>query len=172
MSDLKANRKTLQFYRVYVKKWSVTEAAKAIGVVFPTLYAWEAGQNAPSESSLKKIANAYDCEPIDLTQEITENDKEYSENQIKRIRERCEESDDSKDWRLALEIHKHFYPEPTKLEIEMTEKEKEKKNLSDRVRGSMYSEAAHSDEEESEDITEDDLTESSDNDDAYYGNDN
>ena len=38
---------------------TVDQAAERIGVVFTTLYRWEAGENTPSMSKLEKIREVY-----------------------------------------------------------------------------------------------------------------
>lgn len=44
---------------------SGTEAAKKIGVTFPTLYNWESGKTTPTIMQLKKLCELYSC-PMDI----------------------------------------------------------------------------------------------------------
>ena len=117
MEKLAVNPNTIKILRIQAGL-QPPQAADLIGVSYQTINRWENGKTLPSEKHMQAMARAYNVDVIDLTEPITEEEKEYSENSLKAIKYKSFLSDEVAEKRLGFDIHKFQFPEPTKIKVE------------------------------------------------------
>ena len=116
----------LKYYRRVVYGMSVDELAIKLKVHPQTVSNWEHGSRSPSEKNLALLAKAFRCSVEDLCTEILHDFRETALDSIQAKFHYFIKSKNPKEARVAIDIYKHLFPEPLKVDIDVAISEGEK----------------------------------------------
>jgi len=129
MEEKKFNPETLRTIRMLMNL-RILEVADAIGVSRMSIMNWESGRITPKEIHQKLLAKLYRVNVEDFYDEFDVDFRDIATKSVKELFLRNIELENPKYQVIALDIYKHLYPEPTKVEMDLNITEAEEQDQS------------------------------------------